>query len=287
MRVLILWLFCMAGLAQAQTLEVDPKDLVLTVSVENVDVTPYQGEMILLTIHGVYRRHITLEHLIQPELSGFNWMQLGQDHWYETQIRGKTVKNFRRRMALFPEEAGELTIEPFVHHLTLTDEGDDWFEHDIHSEPLTINVNPAPPVDGWWFPVRRLEISDQWSNAPDQLNEGEGVLRVIKITATGDECLICGDGFALGRGECGLLQLVETIDDNAAQLFWHAHEGVIGHPPQRTHIGMAIQCNILKTRIRKFHAHNVGDTVLGTLNNTCLERGEQFGPRDRCWRRAQ
>ncbi|MDU9005778.1 hypothetical protein [Sedimentitalea todarodis] len=185
MKRLILWLLLTAGLAQAQTLEVNPADLDLTVTIENADVTPFQGEMVLLTIHGVYRRHITREKLIQPGLDGFNWMQLGQDHWYETQVRGKKVKNFKRRMALFPEQAGELTIGPFVHHLTLTDEGDDWFEHDIQSEPLTITVDPAPQMEGWWFPVRRLEISDQWSNAPDQLGEGEGVLRVIRITAVG------------------------------------------------------------------------------------------------------
>ncbi|MEP3330955.1 hypothetical protein [Sedimentitalea sp.] len=185
MRGLILWLVLAAGLAQAQTREVNPADLELTVTIENAEVTPFQGEMVLVTIHGVYRRHITREKLIQPALEGFNWMQLGEDHWYETQIRGKKVKNFKRRMALFPKQAGKLTIDPFVHHLTLTDEGDDWFAHDIRSQPLTINVDPAPQMDGWWLPVRRLEISDQWSNAPDQLQEGEGVLRIIRVKAVG------------------------------------------------------------------------------------------------------
>ncbi len=185
MKGLILWLLVAAGLAQAQTTDVNPADAQLTVTIENAGVPPFQGEMVLVTIHGVYRRHITREKLIQPGLDGFNWMQLGQDHWYETQVRGKKVKNFKRRMALFPEQAGRLTIGPFVHHLTLTDEGDDWFDHDIQSEPLVIKVDPAPPVEGWWFPVRRLEISDQWSNAPDQLQEGEGVLRVIRVTAVG------------------------------------------------------------------------------------------------------
>ncbi|MEY8828472.1 hypothetical protein AB9K34_08635 [Sedimentitalea sp. XS_ASV28] len=185
MRALILCLTLIAGFAQAQTREVDPADLQLTVTVENAEIAPYQGEMVLVTIHGAYRRHITLEKLVQPDLEGFNWMQLGQDSWYETRVRGKKVKNFRRRMALFPEKAGRLTIGSFVHKLTLTDEGNDWFEHDVRSEPLTLDVAAAPPVEGWWFPVRRLEISDQWSNAPDQLKEGEGVLRVIRVTAVG------------------------------------------------------------------------------------------------------
>ncbi len=112
-------------------------------------------------------------------------MQLGPDQWFDTTERGKKVKNFKRRMALYPDRAGRLTIGAFTHHLTLTDEGDDWFPHDIQSEPITIEVLPAPPVENWWFPVRQLQVSDTWSNAPDQLQPGEGVLRVIRIEAIG------------------------------------------------------------------------------------------------------
>ena len=185
MRVAMLCLLLLPGLAMAQTREVDPRDLTLTVTIDGGGVTPYRQEMVLLTIHGVYRRHITRESIEQPDLSGFNWMQLGQDHWYESQLDGKTVKNFKRRMALYPDATGTLTIGPFVHHLTLTDERDDWFAHDIQSEPITLQVAPEPPGSDWWFPVRQLGIEDQWSNPPDQLGAGEGVLRVIRLTAVG------------------------------------------------------------------------------------------------------
>lgn len=173
------------GNAVAQSRDVDPRDLGLRVVIENGDVVPYQQEMVLITIHGVYRRHITNEKLEQPDFDGFNWMQLGQDDWFESRVDGRSVKNFRRRMAVFPERPGTLRIGAFVHHLTLTDENDDWFPHDVRSDPFTIEVAPAPEVKGWWFPTRRLEISDRWSNPPDQLGEGEGVLRVIQLRAVG------------------------------------------------------------------------------------------------------
>ncbi len=172
-------------LAVAQSSTVAPDDLELKVTVEEGAAAPYQGEMVLIEIHGIYRRHITREKLEQPDLEGFNWMQLGSDHWYESQLNGRTVKNFRRRMALFSDRAGTLTIGPFTHHLTLTDEHDNWFDHAVSSGPVTIRVAPAPEVPGWWFPVRRLEISDEWSNPPDRLAEGQGVLRVIRVTAIG------------------------------------------------------------------------------------------------------
>ena len=181
--VLVLWLF--PALATAQSREVRPGEAEITVTVEDLGVAPYAGEMVLVTIHGVYRRHITRETLEQPDLDGFAWMQLGEDYWYDTQEAGRPVKNFRRRMALFPEEPGRLTIGAFIHHLTLTDEGDDWFDHDIASAPVEIEVRPAPADDEWWFPARRLIVSDSWSNAPDQLEQGEAVLRIIRVEATG------------------------------------------------------------------------------------------------------
>lgn len=179
--LLVLW----PGIAATQTRVVGPDELGLTVTLEDIGATPFQREMVLLTIHGVYKRHITLEKLEQPDLAGLNWMQLGEDQWFESMVDGKTVKNMRRRMALFPDVAGEIEIGSFIHHLTLLDENDDRFEHEIRSEPIALQVDPVPALEGWWFPVRNLKISDNWSNEPDQLAKGEGVLRIMRVTALG------------------------------------------------------------------------------------------------------
>lgn len=184
---LLLVLLALPTHLHAQSREVHPGELELTVTLANGAATRYTQEMVLITIHGVYRRHITRETLEQPDLDGFNWTQLGPDTWYETLENGKRVKNFKRVMALYPDQPGALTIGPFTHRLTLIDEGDDWFDHAIESAPITVDVEPAPllPEGEWWFPVRRLQVSDDWSNAPDQLKPGEGVLRVIRIEAVG------------------------------------------------------------------------------------------------------
>jgi hypothetical protein len=186
MKVLALVLLCLLpGLALAQSRTVLPEELELTVTVEETEHVPFVREMVLLTIHGVYRRHITREELIQPGFEGFSWTQLGADVWREERMDGQKVKTMTRRMAVYPDRAGDLTIGAFTHKLTLTDEGDEWFEHEIRSDPVTVKVAPAPPGDAWWFPVKNLRISDQWSNAPDQLERGEGVLRVIRLEALG------------------------------------------------------------------------------------------------------
>lgn len=186
MRLLaVLFLILLPVLAQAQSKTVLPDELELTVTVEATEYTPFVREMIILNIHGIYRRHITRETMEQPDFGGFSWTQLGEDIWREERIDGEKVKTMTRRMAIYPDSAGELTIGAFAHRLTLTDEQDEWFEHAVLSEPLTITVAPAPETHAWWFPVRKLRISDQWSNAPDQLKRGEGVLRVIRLEAVG------------------------------------------------------------------------------------------------------
>ncbi|WP_108385048.1 BatD family protein [Yoonia sediminilitoris] len=182
--ILMLWVWLPMQSA-AQSLTVDPDDLSLTVTLEELPATPMRQEMVLLTIHGIYKRHITLEKLEQPDLEGFNWMQLGQDHWFESMMDGRPVKNMRRRMALFPDKTGKLTIGAFRHNLTLLDEDNKWFEHTVQSEPVTLEVAPAQAGTDWWFPVRRLQVADNWSNPPDQLTEGAGVLRIIRVSALG------------------------------------------------------------------------------------------------------
>lgn len=188
MRALVLALILLwPGLAWAQSAFVDPADLQLEVLVEDLPDTVYVGEMVMITIRGTYRRHITREALSQPDLAGFNWSQLGTDTWTDQRIDGRKVKVMQRRMALYPTRPGALRIAPFRHVLTLTDASDDWFEHTISSDPVEITVAPRPAEaeDAWWFPVRRLEVSDQWSNAPDRLEPGDGVLRIIRIEALG------------------------------------------------------------------------------------------------------
>ena len=61
-------------------------DLSLSVTIEDTSHIPVTQEMMLITIRGVYRRHIMLEKLQQPTLEGFNWAQLGPDSWSEARI---------------------------------------------------------------------------------------------------------------------------------------------------------------------------------------------------------
>lgn len=162
------------------------EDMALRVEVEKIgDALHYPHEMVLITIRGDYKIPITLENLEQPDFPGMDWMQLGEDNWFETEDRGKRVVSFERRMALFPQRPGTFEIGVFRHVLTLTKPNGTRFDRVILSEPVNLDVAELPPQQGWWFPVRRLGIDDSWSNAPQSLNPGEGVLRKILLTVEG------------------------------------------------------------------------------------------------------
>ncbi len=184
-RLLALLIILVPSLALAQRSKVVPEDAELIVTIENPQDPFLESEMVLLTIHGIYRRHITREKIIQPPLHGFGWMQLGQDYWYDSLENGLPVKNVRRRMAIFPARSGKIEIGAFQHRLTFLDEDLKWFEHEIASEPIVIEVGAADETSDWWLPVHKLEIDDNWSNPPDQMKAGEGVLRVIRVEAFG------------------------------------------------------------------------------------------------------
>ena len=189
MRVFLLAFVSMMLLSDqtgAQSSNVQPGELSLSVEIDAVEgQAPFTQEMVLITIKGLYRRHITRESLEQPNFDGLNWAQLGPDKWTDERINGRNFKIFERRMAVYPRRSGRLTIGAFTHRLTLTDEGDGWFEHEVTSAPVTIEVAPAPETGDWWFPVSALRVSDEWSNAPARLKPGEGVLRVIRLEALG------------------------------------------------------------------------------------------------------
>ncbi len=123
--LLALLLIALPTLAVPARAEVEPGDLTFTVTPErNGGADPYTREMVLLRIHGVYKQPILLEEVIQPSLANFTWTQLGRDHWSKTQLPdGQSAVAFDRTVAIFPHHAGDFTLEPFVHRLTINDVG--------------------------------------------------------------------------------------------------------------------------------------------------------------------
>ena len=184
---MIRWLVILVFLANAAIAQeaIAPEDVRLELSIEARDHPPHPGEMILLSIHGTFLVPVVREKLRQPPLPGFDWMQLGGDRWYKDFESGFEVLKFERRMALFPQAAGEIEIPAFTHELdVLTRDGETVSIVEV-SNTRRLAAAPRPGADQWWFPVRRIEVSDTWSNAPEALETGHSALRTVTLTVEG------------------------------------------------------------------------------------------------------
>ncbi|KQT10084.1 hypothetical protein ASG40_09215 [Methylobacterium sp. Leaf399] len=183
-------LFLLAAPARA---EVAPGDLTFTVTPErNGNAAPFSREMVLLRIRGVYRQPILLEEVVQPSLANFSWTQLGRDTWTKTRLPdGPTAIAFERVVAVFPHHAGDFTIEPFIHRLTINDEGVRKVV-DVRSAPIALPVAQwTKPTGGpdvkepWWLPAKDVTITDSWSPDPETIKLGESARRIVTIEAQG------------------------------------------------------------------------------------------------------
>lgn len=175
----------------AQALE--PGDLTLTVTPElSGNAQPFAREMVLLRLRGVYRTTILLEEMRQPALTNFSWTQLGRDNWSRTQLPdGQTALQFERVVAIFPQHTGTFTIEPFVHKLTISDDGERKVV-DVRSDPIAFPVEPWKAETGgpdapepWWLPARDVTITDSWEPDPETITTGETTRRIVTLQAQG------------------------------------------------------------------------------------------------------
>ncbi len=173
--------------------EIEPGDLTLTVTAElNGNSAPFPREMVLLKIHGVYKQPILLEEVVQPSLANFSWTQLGRDHWSKAKLPdGQSAIAFDRTVAIFPHHAGQFTIEPFTHKLTINDVGERRVV-EVRSKPIPFPVarwgEPTGGPDAkepWWLPAKDVAITDSWSPDPETIKVGETARRIVTLEAQG------------------------------------------------------------------------------------------------------
>ncbi|GJD55332.1 BatD family protein [Methylobacterium dankookense] len=173
--------------------EIEPGDLTLTVTAErNGNAAPFAREMVLLRIHGLYRQQILLEEVVQPTLANFSWTQLGRDNWSKARLPdGQVGLAFDRTIAIFPHHAGDFTLEPFIHRLTVNDAGTRRVV-DVRSEPIPFPVARWTQGSGgpdakepWWLPARDVSVTDSWSPDPETVKLGETTRRIVTVEAQG------------------------------------------------------------------------------------------------------
>lgn len=179
---LILFLFALSAPVFAQ--EQLPADKArLRVILDQLETPPVEGQMLLATVRGDYRVTIALQDLTVPRTRSFDWVQLERDQWTMEQVDGFPTQVMRRRIAIFPQRAGDLVFPTLGHKLTVVTPGGGRAEHIVESEPVEVSVRPAHGQP--WLPVSEIEFSDEWNKDPGALPMGETVQRRVVIRALG------------------------------------------------------------------------------------------------------
>ena len=159
--------------------------------------TVYQQAQVLLTLQIFWRVQIAQSRLSEPELNQALLEQLGEDKTYVTQRNGVEYQVLERRYALFPQQAGLLTVPAFALQTELVQQQRPRFNsffnqpttssRRIASQPLTLKVLPLPAsaAESNGLSASRLELSDSWSNARLQTTVGEPLTRTVTLVAHG------------------------------------------------------------------------------------------------------
>lgn len=147
------------------------------------------GEMVPVTVRGIYDRKVTLEEMTIRPGDSFDWVQLAKDDWHEERIDGRQRLVVERRLALFPKHSGSSRFGPAEHRLTFVGAGGK--AETITSHPLDLSVAPMPDdppfhsPHGWRFAASELKVTDELSTDPARLRDGETVTRRVTVTAVG------------------------------------------------------------------------------------------------------
>jgi len=152
----------------------------------------YAQAQILFTLrlyNGVTTGRATLT---APEVSGVEAIveKLGEDSRYQTTRGGRDFIVLERRYAVFPQQAGTMTIGPVTFEaMVIPDRGFSRVQR-FRSDVLEISVQPAvaPPAElagAAWLPAQRVTLTDDWGDGGDELAVGIPRTRTIAIEGVG------------------------------------------------------------------------------------------------------
>jgi hypothetical protein len=170
----------------------------LFLEVEANPINAYVQAQVLYTVRLYQRINLAQATLSDPKLDNAVVEKLGEDHQYNTKVKGVSYLVTERKYAIFPQQSGVMTIAPLV--LTadvITDDPrsrfNSFFSNQntltkrIFSKKINLNVQATPAgFDGdHWLPAEQLALKETWSNDTLQVKVGEPITRTLTILAKG------------------------------------------------------------------------------------------------------
>ncbi len=164
---------------------------VFVTSEVDVDETFVQAQ-VLYRIK-IYRAVATRQPALrEPTISGAETLieLAGDERQYEAVLNGRAYNVIERVIALYPQESGEILISPARFEARVLRDGRITGRKIFEARSHTVKVLPipAPPAaypNAAWLPARDVQLSEDWSRPPGEMEAGEPVTRVITLSALG------------------------------------------------------------------------------------------------------
>ncbi len=114
----------------------------------------------------------------------------GDERQYESVLNGRAYNVIERVIAIYPQESGQIEISPARFEARVLRDGRITGRKVFESGSHTINVLPipAPPADypdAAWLPARDVQLTEEWSRPPGEMEAGEPVTRNVTLSALG------------------------------------------------------------------------------------------------------
>lgn len=141
----------------------------------------------------VYRAVATRQPALrEPTIKGAEVLAelAGDERSYDATLNGRAYSVVERVIAIYPQESGEISISPARFEARVLRDGRitgrKVFESGAHT--VTVLPIPAPPAeypDAAWLPAKDVQLSEEWSREPNEVQAGEPVTRRVTISALG------------------------------------------------------------------------------------------------------
>ncbi len=178
---------------QAESGDASAQDDALFLEAELVPQQAYVGSQLVYRVRLLRSVSLRSGNLSEPKVSGAGAIieKLGDDRSFETLRNGVRYVVVERNFAIFPQQAGTLTVEPSVFQGQIAQASRFGFNTDLRarrivSEAFSVEVKAIPTTaQRPWLPSPDVQLVEEWPQDPPRFRVGEPLTRTLRLTASG------------------------------------------------------------------------------------------------------
>ncbi len=162
----------------------------------NRDSAPVQGQ-IIITMRLMSNTNISAYQFGDLKVNNMDVViePLGEVKRFQTRLGNQAYLVLEKKLALFPQQSGELSIDPVPGEVRLVSQSNSVFDpfqtrgevKRVNSSPLSLEIEPVGSSFGGqhWLPATNVRLSDVWQGDLSKLVAGEPVTRTLALVAEG------------------------------------------------------------------------------------------------------